>query len=313
VRLSICLITARTEPHYEWLIADLAAQARAGDELEIIAIDAFARPIGTLLPNVSRIEDSGAELCAVTIEAPMPNPYQGEHRVTTRDLHAIAYARNTALCLASLGSYVAFLDDRVRLGKRWLEIVRGAAARYEANGRGLGPGSSMGSSVVCGPCDRLTVNAMGGKVFDERRLISPRGRLNAGGNWLHGGNFALPLELALAVNGCEVGTDPLGRQDRVMGMMLGNLGHRIDFDIDMEVVIDRRLPVAHPFPRVRRGIPPADKGRAIIARFGARKRTELTPDLVAIRAMLGRGEPFPHHGISSTTRDWFDGQPIGKM
>jgi hypothetical protein len=311
MKLSICTITARAEPHYEWLIEDLACQAQAGDDLEIIAIDLYDRSRHILLPNATRIEENGATLRRVVVTLPKPTPYQGPHRVTSRDLHAIANARNTALCFVT-SPYVAFLDDRVRLGKTWLATIRRAANEWmsyaSASDRRPQP------AAICGPCDRDVLGV--GRLFDDRKDRTPMGRPDCGGTWFYGGNFALPMAWALEVNGCEEATDPVGRQDRVMGMMLANCGHRIDFLIEMGVVLDRKLHGApHPVPRVRKGVPPADKSRAIIERFGTLKRTsvEYTPNLLELRGRVAGGLGFPMHGVTADDLDWFDARPIGKM
>ena len=289
MRLSVCTITAREQPRYEWLIRDLAAQMDDGDEIEVLIIDALtlARDLdlGRVPPGIE-----------VRICAPKPTPYQGPHRVTSRDLHAIANARNTALCLASF-DYVAFVDDRVRLGVHWLHEVRKAQERR--------------ASAVCGPCHKDMLGV--GRVTDDRADRAPLGRVNCGGDWFYGGNFALPLDWALEINGCEEGTDPVGRQDRVMGHMLHNRGRRIDYLEGMSVLLDRKLAKPHPFPRIGKGVPPGDKGRAIMARFAKRDRTELTPDLGAMRSALLAGDWFPPHGATAQDPDWFDGRPIGEM
>ena len=292
MHLSICTITARAMPRYDWLIDGLAAQAQPDDDIELVIIDFHDRGDAELVPNRS----SAPALRRVKICPPKPNPWQGTYRVTRRDLHAIAHARNTALCLAS-HDFVAFVDDRIRLGPAWLDTVRAAEA--------------VRTRAICGPYDRDQLGT--GRLFDDRISRAPGGRTRCSGDWFYGGNFALPLAWALEINGCEEGTDPVGRQDRIMGHMLVNSGYRIDFVVGMSALVDRRLTTAHPFPRVGKGVPPADKGRAIMRRFASRRRTEMTPDLTAIRAAVQRGAPFPMHDAAATDLDWFDDQPIGDM
>ena len=292
MKLTIATITARAEPHYDWLIADLAKQSRAEDEIELVAIDFRGRDADRILPNLA---DAPA-IRRVTTSPPKPSPWQGPYRVTRHDLHAIANARNTALCLAS-HPYVAFLDDRVHIGPAWLDTVRAAAA--------------AGDTAICGPCDRDELGT--GRAFDDRKERAPDGRTNVSGDWFYGGNWAAPLSWLLDVNGHEEGTDPVGRQDRVLGHMIINGGGRIDYLAAMGALLDRKLIEPRPFPRIGKGVPPADKGRAIMKRFATRRRTELTPDLLVIRAQLAAGEPFPMHGYTARDLDWFDNQPIGQM
>lgn len=288
MQLTIATITARDEPHYEWLIDELAAQAESDDEIEVVVIDFHAREPSELMPGAACVPS----IRRVMVHPPKPTPWQGAHRVTSRDLHAIANARNTALCLATFG-YIAFLDDRVHIGKKWLDTVR--RAEHER------------ASAICGPCDRMVGMDI---EIDSRSAISPRGEVGCDGAWLYGGNFALPLAWALEVNGCEEGTDPTGGQDCVMGLMLANHGHRIDFDMAMGVVIDRRLETKHPFQRIDEDGP---RGRTIVERFAGLLRTEMTPNLDELRTRIMLGERFPPHDRLATDLDWFSGEPIGKM
>lgn len=291
MHLSICTITARAEPHYEWLLEALARQARHGDVIEIVVIDFHDRDARQLLPNPERVQG----LHQIQVSPPKPNPWQGPYRVTSRDLHAIANARNTAFCLAT-HPYVAFLDDRVRPGPCWLATIRDAAERDIA---------------ICGPYDRDELRIR--RVRDGRSILNGYVRQGCPGIWFYGGNFALPLAWALAINGCEEGSDPVGRQDRVMGSMLVNAGKRITFHPGLSVLMDRKLRQEHPFPRINKGAGPGDKASELMRRFCSRTRTEFTPDLALIRAAVQRGEPFPLHTAKPTDLDWYDSQPIGEM
>lgn len=301
MKLSIATCTARREPNYSWLLDGLAAQAEVGDELELVIIDLLERSPDDLVPNFGRVD----AIAQVVIAPPKPNPWQGRYRVTKRDVAAVANARNTALCLVT-HDYVAFVDDSTRLGDGWLAAVRRAAARPDA-----------GAVVQVGPIER-------GKPGDARRetddrwRLYPRGKRGCPAYFLYGGNACMPLSLALEVGGFEEATDPVGRQDLVMGHMLAHAGRRIDFDPSMRVVQDRRLYAKptdddmHPLPRVNRGNPPRDKATVIEQRYGALVKTsDLTPDIAQLRAAIQRGEPFPIHTVGAEDPDWFDCSPIG--
>ncbi len=292
VKLTIATITARAEPHYDWLVDDLIRQAAPDDELELVIVDCLGRSVDMLLPNLG---DRLPQLRQIQIALPKPNPWQGPYRVTTRDLHGIANARNTALCLAS-HAYVAFLDDRARICPTWLAAVRRAQACEVA---------------VCGPCDRDVREGRFYRQYDDRRKLSTAkaSRPIPRPDWFYGGSFALPLAWALEINGCEEGTDPVGHQDRVMGHMLANRHRPIIYDPAMAILQDRKLPEVHPFPRIRNG----GERRQIAKRYYGLKRTECTPDLAVIRAVVQRGEPFPMHHVKPTDLDLFSGQPIGEL
>ena len=287
MKISIGYITARDQPHVDWLVDGLEKQARSDDEIELIVVDALARPAYALgIRPIRAVKKS-------VVTRPKPSIWQGPHRVTAHDFFANANARNTAIALCST-SYIAFLDDRCKLDDGWLDAVR--------------RGERKRSSVICGPYDKHEDR---GVSFDHRRQREPNGKKDCSGSWCFGGNFALPLDWALEVNGCEEGCDPVGLEDCMFGLMLANVGHRIDFVAEMSVQQDRRGFV-HPlnFPRQDKGLSPNDKSHALEARFRKRKRTEFTPDLAKLRAELARGGSFPIPDPNADYRDWYDGGPI---
>jgi hypothetical protein len=93
--------------------------------------------------------------------------------------------------------------------------------------------------------------------------------------------------------------------------MLENVGHKIDFVVEMSVKQDRRGFV-HPlnFPRQDKGQSPNDKSHALRARFFSRKRTEFTPDLKMLRKLVGKKKPLPSPDPRGACLDWYDGSSI---
>lgn len=287
MKITIACITAREEPHLEWLCDGIEQQTQKGDKIELIVVDALGRP-------ATAIGYRPVKAITSLIETrPKPTVWQGQHRITSHDFFANANARNTAIVLCDT-DYICFLDDRCRLGPGWLAQVR--------------LGAKKRSSVVCGPYDK---HEDWGISVDHRRQHAPQGKQNCGGGWCYGGNFALPLKWLLEVNGCEEGCDPVGLEDCVLGHMLENVGRRIDFVAEMSVQQDRRGFV-HPlnFPRHDKGQSPHDKSHALRDRFFQRKRTEFTPDLKKLRKLAAKEKPFPIPDPSSDQRDWYDGSPI---
>lgn len=290
MRATIVYHTARQEPRLDWVIDDLARQALPSDELELVVVDALgraAREIGfrEIPAIVSLIETT-----------PKPTPWQGPQRVTSRDWWAISNARNTGAVLCGT-DYLAFLDDRCHLGPGWLAAVR----RGEWERR----------SVVAGS---YTKEEDGGRVSVDHRLQAfPDGRQDCGGGWLYGCTFALPLAWYLDVNGHEEGCDGLSGEDYILGLMLANRGHRIDFRPELFTLQDRSSRTIHGYARRDKGVSPRDKSHAAIDRFGRRTRTEFTPDLRALRGRIDRGEGFPGVDHAIEHRDWYDGQPLREI
>lgn len=294
VRLTLVYVTGRPDPRLDWTLDGLASQALPGDEIELVVVDALDRPPAQI----------GLRLCApiarVVATAPKPCPWQGSQRVTPIDWWALSNARNTGIALCTT-DYLVFLDDRCRLGPRWLEAARrGARTR---------------ASVLAGTYDKLETDGSGGTrtSVDHRLTGHPGGLVNCGGGWLYGCAMALPLEWALEVNGFEEGCDMLSGEDYTFGLMLARRGRRIDLDPDLRVHQDRTGGANHGFRRTDKGTSPADKSHAALERFGRRTRTEFTPDLREIRRRLAAGLGFPDVDRNREHRDWYDGQPIRDM
>jgi len=290
MKITIGYITAREEPRLDWLISSLDQQAQIGDQIELIVVDAYGRPAHEIgyypIRAITKLVET----------LPKPTIWQGSHRVTAHDFYANANARNTALVLCST-DYICFLDDRCRLDVGWLDQVR--------------LGNKNRSSVICGSYDK---HENWGLSIDHRRQREPTGKKNCGGGWCFGGNFALPLEWALVVNGCEEGCDPVGLEDCVFGHMLENVGYKFDFVVEMSVQQDRGGYV-HPlnFPRHDKGQDPNAKKYTIQERFFRREHTEFTPNLRELRALLAKGEPFPVPDPNADHLDWYDGSSIKNL
>jgi len=296
MHLALTFMTGRKDPHLEWVLAELDKQVKPGDEIELIVIDALDRP-------AQEIGFSERPWLTNLIESPpKPNAWQGKHRLTDREWWATANSRNTAIALCpSDVDYIAFLDDRAKPGPKWLDTVR----RYYKHR----------DAVVCGSYDKIEgAPDAQRKSEDHRRLLCPGGKKNCGGGWLYGCTFALPLEWALEVNGFEEGCDGLTGEDYIFGLMVGNNGHRIDFDPNLYVLQDRTVgneTCKGSYACRDKGVSPNDKSHAALARFGGRKRTEFTPDL---RKLRGSRDEWPLWPLPNPdVRDWFDGEFVRDM
>lgn len=282
--ISIVYTTARPEPRIDWLVDGLEAQAGNGDRIELVIVDLLGRPASSLGYRPTRCVNRLVET------SPKPSPWQGPQRVTRRDFWAAASARNTGIVLCSR-DYVVFLDDRCRLGRDWTDEVRTGHARRE--------------SVLAGAYDRIDQPRV---LRDHRTRLCPEGKRGCDGGWLYGGNLALPLAWILEVNGFEEGTDGLAGEDCILGKMLVNAGRRVDFVPRMYVTKERPAGTHHRMTGVDKDRTPGDKARAAMERFGQRRRTEFTPDLVDLRRRIRASMGFPD--VDPDARDWYDERPI---
>lgn len=296
MKVTIAIMAGRANPRIDWILDDVVHQMRKGDEIDMLVVDGcYAHE----LPREHSYRGDAA--LSMRHVRPKPTIWQGPHRITREDFWAKSSAANTALVLAR-HEYIAFLDDCCHLAPTWLDAVRQGERDHR---------------VIAGSYSKRE----GGQTTTDTRLgIAPHGKIDCGGAWLYGGTFALPLAVALSVNGFEEGCDGLGGEDCIFGLMLGNAKHRIDFVPELAIV-QQRDDVSDgsggAFPRkdkIRRSENfEYIKSRAAIARFGSRRRTEFTPDLTRLRARIACGETFPVPSPVVDYRDWFDDEPISEM
>jgi hypothetical protein len=289
MNVTVVVQTARKDPKLEWIYDELVRQVAPGDRIELLVIDFFERD---LIATYATVPASGYAI-TVRVAPPKPTIWQGRHRVTSTDWWATASTRNTAICLAT-HEYLVFMDDRSKLGPKWADVVRRGWLEQK--------------SVVVGSYEKL--DERGGVGHDHRRQLYPHGKEDCGGQWCYGCSIALPLAWCLEVNGFEEGCEGVAGEDYMFGLMLANAGHRIDFDPELYVVQDRTIGSDHGFKQEDPGVAPNDKSHAALARFGKRARTEFTPDLRELRAMVQAGQPFPIPDPNAEYRDWFDGRLI---
>lgn len=302
-RLTVCYITARREPMFQWFFDSLANQLGQHDKLKVIIVDLLAE---------SRYQEA-YELNGLDVKwvEPKPTIWQGKHRVTKEDWWAASNARNTGICLCDT-EWIAFCDDRCVLLPSWLGAVKKAMAE---NTIIVGSYEKRSSMVV----ERGFIKGFDKLIGADPRLKShPQGMKNCPHSWFFGCASAMPLETALAVNGYEEGVDGMGSEDSIFGLMLRNNGYSMTFDPQMRMIEDRtegEISSGHGIDEVMKradkGVSPNDKSHAALKRFGVRKTTEFTTDLREQRKKyLEVGTFWRLNPEFKTIKDWYDGQPI---
>lgn len=340
MKIALAILTGRAEPRIEWLLDALERQAQPGDEITLIVIDHMLQHERCRCPSCeARATPSIGYRWTLPVKRlihapPKPCAWSGPHRITDRNWWSKSSTANTAivLCPPDL-NYIAFMDDRAMPGDRWLEAVRMNYLRRDAVLAGTytrieSAATDIAETVVVEDHRRQRYRE-GVQAF-KRGTWHATGVRDVGGGWLFGCTWAAPLEWLLQVNGFEEGCDSLTGEDYILGLMLANSGRRIDLSMDMSVALDRTrgntgvrngdgvfrgTEGKGGFASTDKGVSPNDKSHAALARFGARARTEFTPDLRELRTrwhLLNLGEktwPMPDPDM----RDWFDGQRVVEM
>lgn len=301
--LSICYITSRKEPHFEWFVNSLRREmlgcGENAPEIEIVVIDFHH--------SKDRVPFGMGSIGPVKWASPKPTPWQGTHRLTDHDAFAASNARNTGLCLAS-GDYIVFVDDVSVLVNGWLYSVIESIRE---------------NRIVCGAYRKvkeLSVDDKGNITRwigfdggqDTRWKDARHEPIQCPAQWLYGCSFGIPVETLLSVNGFDEALDGLSFEDVCLGLRLEKAGHQLWYDqrmLTFESEEAHHVPGDEKFKRHNRPIdghkdlawemldwikvnPPLARG---------------TPDLRVIRNDCLSGKPFPIH-----TRffKWPDGKDL---
>jgi hypothetical protein len=209
--VSIVYVTRRLEPHFEWFADGLSRQLGPGDDVEMIVVDGRH--------SAERGERFAAEVgdrFGFRHVPPKPSPWNGPHRLTGRDYHSVASARNTGIVVAR-GSYVVFVDDlAVPMQHWWNEVCEAARGAYVVAG-------AYQKHYEMDVRDGLLVHSrLDASGMDARWNQGRDGRcVTVGGGQLFGCSFGAPREALVAVNGLDELCDPAGGEDYQLGLRLG--------------------------------------------------------------------------------------------
>lgn len=210
--LSIIYCTARVNPRFDLLEKSLQASAKKHPHIkwELIIVDA--------------LRDERPDVCAPPGHiwlAPKPTPWQGKHRLTSKDYWAKASANNTGAAYAR-GAHLVYLDDCMYVHEDFLMYHWAAAAKnYVIAGSMIsviGEPPNATSFKVYADDPRTLWNGVPLEMMWKKRPAKE--------TELYGSNWSAPLSLILAVDGHDEAYD----------------GQRAFEDIDIGVRLNRARP-----------------------------------------------------------------------
>jgi glycosyltransferase involved in cell wall biosynthesis len=109
--LSFVYTTCRKNSKFEWFIDSLYNQVIDQkfdtSKIEIVMVDFELQYDDSRRETMQQIVNNRFQFTHV---APMPSPWQGKHKLTSRNCFSASLARNTGICYVS-NSYVFFIDD----------------------------------------------------------------------------------------------------------------------------------------------------------------------------------------------------------
>jgi len=220
--LSFIYTTCRKNPKFEWFVDSLFNQVNEENfdisKIEIVMVDFELQYDESRRETMSQIVNNRFKFTHVE---PMPSPWQGKHRLTSRDCFSASLARNTGICYVS-NPYVFFIDD--------LSVLE--------------PGSFK--HMVEHATQNIVVAFAYKKVWDlevEYGTIKNKRETQAGtdSRWNQGPEFrriggsqlfgysGSPLSVLLSVNGYDEICNSIGGEDYHYGMRVEKLNVHIHY------------------------------------------------------------------------------------
>lgn len=228
---------------------------------------------------------------------PKPNPWQGKHRLTKEDWFAMSNARNTALCLCA-DPFICWIDDLSVVMPGWLAEVKKAQERQCVV---LGAYRKVRHLMV----ENGEVKSYENYSTDSRLNGRPEGFNRVSGGMCYGCSLAMPVEVALSVNGWpEDLCDGLSFEDVCFGVALENAGHALYYSPGMLTLESEEE--HHNQPPMKRsdyGRSPNDKSHAALDIARASKWFPNTYNVRQLREKVLAGEPFPLRQIPE--HEWY--------
>jgi hypothetical protein len=241
IPFTICYVTARRNPRFEWFCLGLRDQVKDHHgPIHLIVLDYFSQfdnrfnyfneiaGQAKLLPRIK----------SLTVSAPLPTVYQGKHRKTKRNYWAASTMRNTGFVLCET-KQIAFIDDLSYPCEGWLDNLWYAVekelicfgAYIKVSGFGVsdaGVPTHTRDEALKDPSSHIDGRY---RQFSDRiRNAKDNGGIRpCGGEWLFGCSFTMPLEAALKINGFDEGANGLSFEDSTAGLRLANAGYELNY------------------------------------------------------------------------------------
>lgn len=321
--LTICYVTGRVEPRFEWFADSLHRETEGDYEgIDLVIVDYWTDENGGSEgpdPKVRRDYFANRARTDHVLVPPKPTVWQGRHRLTRTNYFAAANARNTGICHADDG-WIAYADDLAALAPGWLAEVR----RAQREGY-----------VALGAYRKVVgVDVRGGLLVhprDPQRPETPQGvdsrwtlagpdlePVPVSGAVMYGCSVAMPVEALLACNGWDERADArgLGSEDYLTGMLLERCGYEFRYCRRM-LTIEEDHATATPFVREIAALPGRPDASHVILGLvrdsDVREAPNYFPEggIREVRRRVLAGEDFPNAAIPE--HDWYSGTPLREL
>lgn len=315
--MTLAYFTSRKDPKIEWFFSCLRRELNNNLKgFQIIIVDFHkSERDGNWLSD--KIAECGLNIdsCQIDHIPPKPCVWQGKHKFTKNEYFAASNARNTAFAICK-NDFIACVDDLSALAFGWMDQVMHAKKHQYI---------ALGSykKVI-----NLMVNYAGGIDFedfppgvDSRWPSGADGIVKAGGGWMFGCSFALPVEFALKVNGFDEICDGQGAEDYDFGIRLERAGYQLFYNRNMLTYESEELHHCEgnqPFIRISKpmqydgGIIGSD--HVLFRKVTRESRITTLSDhynLRKLRQNILNGESFPIP--TNPQHDWRDAKLLSEM
>lgn len=237
-QISICYMTSRRQPLWQWFADSLCRQVPADDltRLQVVFVDshvwmeperydvcaeeiALADPVNLRDERVDELRAVVAGRFKFLHVPPKPCVWHGPFRLTSKDWFCAGNQRNTAIVVAR-HPYLVFVDDLSCLAPTWWSQVRIAA---EAGWTICGSYKKLKQMVVVNG-ELTSFEEYPAGVDSRWGHGSDRGPVGWRGEGMYGCSFGVPLDLALETDGNDFATFGCGAEDYDWGARLERAG-----------------------------------------------------------------------------------------